>query len=274
MIRKPIQFLVRTVGGLWSFLMILLTLTSLALSVAMTLLPQVLGAASAIVESVTGRKTVVARARASEANLQQQLRVAKNDLNAERINGRRLSQQISKLTEEASSAPVLYRGSRVPIREAVHDTAERVSHRAGIAATRNVGSTFGEALPVIGVGVIVAATAWELHDACQMMKEMRELDAAFNPDDPMSEDEVCGLRPPTRAEIWQSVKDSPGAVWEGAKGLYGDLPDVSFTGSYEWTVAKISGLFSSDDDQTATKVQIEGEDAPSDWNPLNWGDGR
>ena len=274
MIRQSVRFVLRTVGGLWSLAMILLTVASLTLSIAMTLLPQVLGVASAIIENVTGRETVVSRSRAAEARLKSQLDLAHRDLHVERTRTRRANQKITELTGDATRAPVAYRGSRVPIKDAVHDTAERISRRAGIAATRNVGSTFGEALPIIGVGVIVAATAWELHDSCQMMKEMRELDAAFNPDNPISEDEVCGIKPPTRDEVWQAVKSSPEKVWDSAKGLYGDLPDVSLSRSYDWTIAKLSMMWSGEDGQTPISADIETEEVPSDWNPLNRGDGK
>ncbi len=106
-------------------------------------------------------------------------------------------------------------------------------------------------LPVIGVGVIAAATAWELRDACLMMGEMRALDAAFNPDDPVREDEVCGMEVPTRAELWEKVRASPGAVWAGAQGLYDDLPELS--AAYGRGAGWLGGLWD----------QAFGEDAPA-----------
>ncbi|SMO76682.1 hypothetical protein [Paracoccus laeviglucosivorans] len=244
--RRAFSLIVRTVTGLWSLLMVLLMVASVALSIAMTLLPQVLGAVASVVESVTGRKTAVTEARSQQARMTERLAKADADLAAERTarrtETRALRQQIARMSDEARLAPVTYRGQRVAIREAVHDTSERVSRRAAVAATRNVGSTVGEALPVIGVGVIVAATAWELSDSCQMMQEMRELDAAFNPENPISEDEVCGIKPPTRDEIWTAVKSSPGTAWNGAKSLYADLPEVSISASYDWTLARLSGM--------------------------------
>lgn len=227
------RFLLRTLGGLWSLLMILLTLASLALSVAMTLFPAVLGAVASGVEALSGRKTVVAEARARESRLLA-------DLDAERAARR---SETAALRRELAQQAVPYRGSRVAMREAVHDTAERVARRSSVAAGRTLGSTVGEALPVLGVGVIVAATAWELHDSCELMKDMRALDAAFNPEDPVSEDEICGLKPPTRDELWQAVKSSPGAAWDSARGLYAELPEISISASYDWTLAQLSGIW-------------------------------
>lgn len=227
------RLLLRTLAGLWSALMILLTVASLALSVAMTLFPAVLGAVATGVEALTGRKTVVAEARARETRLLA-------DLDAERMARRT---ETAALRRELAAEAVPYRGARVAMREAVHDTAERVARRSSVAAGRTLGSTVGEALPVMGIGVIVAATAWELHDSCGLMKDMRALDAAFNPDNPVSEDEICGLKPPTRDEVWQAVKDSPGAAWESARGLYAELPEISVSASYDWTLARLSGIW-------------------------------
>ena len=136
---------------------------------------------------------------------------------------------------------VTYRGKRVAAREAVKDTAGKVARRTAFASSRNIGSMVGEALPVVGVGVIVAATAWELSDACALMGDMRELDAAFNPDDPVTDDEICGLKPLTSAEIWASIKASPGAAWESAREMYDSLPEVSISATYASTIAYLAG---------------------------------
>lgn len=235
------RFLLRTLGGLWSLLMILLTLASLALSVAMTIFPAVLGAVATGVEAMTGRKTVVTQARARETRLL-------SELETERVARRT---ETAALRRELAEHAVPYRGTRVAMREAVHDTAERVARRSSVAAGRTLGSTVGEALPVVGVGVIVAATAWELRDSCELMKDMRALDAAFNPDDPVSEDEICGLKPPTRDEVWQAVRNSPGAAWDSARGLYGELPEISLSASYDWTLARLSGIWDWSGDDVA-----------------------
>lgn len=141
------RFLLRTLGGLWSLLMILLTLASLALSVAMTLFPAVLGAVASGVEALSGRKTVVAEARARESRLLA-------DLDAERAARR---SETAALRRELAQQAVPYRGSRVAMREA--------------------------------------------------------------------------------------VKSSPGAAWDSARGLYAELPEISISASYDWTLARLSGIW-------------------------------
>lgn len=237
--RRALRLVLRTAGGLWSLLMIMVMAASVALSVAMTLLPGVLGAVSSAVEAVSGRKSVLSQQQAREARLNQRLMQADADLSAERSARRAETRALRQQIAAAPAETVTYRGQRMAMREAVHDTATRVTRRAGLAAGRNIGSMAGEALPVVGVGVIVAATAWELSDSCEMIRELRELDAAFNPADPISEDEICGITPPTRDEVWQAVRSSPEAAWRQAQTLYADLPDMAGSG----------------------------------WNPMNWFDG-
>jgi hypothetical protein len=211
------RWLLRSIGGIWSALMILLMAGSLALSVAMTLVPTVLAAVSGVVESVSGLKTLATRARDSEARLARELQQSRA---ATRIARDRADNLALRLGDEK----VVYRGQKVLMREAVKDTSTRVARRTTVATGRNIASTLGEALPVFGIAIIVAATAWELHDSCALMGEMRELDSAFNPDDPIDDAEVCGMKVPSATEIWQKVRQSPGEIRSQMRALFG--PDA------------------------------------------------
>lgn len=283
----------RTLGGIWSALMLLFMLASFALSIAMTMVPALFNAVSSAVEAVTDRKTIRREFQENETRLKRQTSEADararnkaQQLDAERV---RHSDDMANMRRRLDLAetnpidrPVRYRGRQIAIRDAVGDTSQRISKRVQAASMRNVGSTFGEGLPVIGVGVIVAATAWELHDACQLMGEMRALDAAFNPDNPISDDEVCGITPPTAEEVWAKIKSSPGAIWDESKELYNGLPDVSLSATYEWSIRKwdaLSSYFVGDDEQQleveqqaeeeATAIEMTEEEG-SAWNPMNW----
>ena len=70
------------------------------------------------------------------------------------------------------------------------------------------------------------------------MKELHELDVAFNPDHAIDEREVCGMQVPTVDEILEKAKAAPGAAldaiivmipdfqWEaGWKDLQESLPE-------------------------------------------------
>lgn len=246
--RRTIRLVLRTLGGLWSVLMLLLMASSLALSIAMTMVPAIFAAVSGVVESATGLRSLHTRQadeiarierRAAAEAAQRRAATSRADNLARELADSRAAQ--FKLAREMAESQVTYRGTRMAGRDAVKDTAARVSRRTTIATSRNLASMAGEALPVIGVGVIVAATAWELSDACTLMG-MRQLDAAFNPENPMTDDDICGLKVPTRAELWASIRSSPGAAWDGARELYGGLPNVSMSATYTATIGYLAGL--------------------------------
>ena len=279
---RAFRLLWRTLGGLWSVLMMLIMAASLALNVAMAVVPAVAAAVAGVVEAVSGATTIrkrtatrTAALEARAARAEGRAAAAAADLNTERIARRAAT---AELAEARAARQVTYRGVRRTASQAVADTSDRLARRVATASARNVGSTFAEALPVVGIGVIAAATAWELHDACEMMKEVRELDVALNPDRavPPEAVAVCGLKAPTQDEIWTAVTESPARAWQGAQGLYSGLPDLSlgrfwdaslgmFRATYDWAFGSPAGPVASDGSAPA---------ASSDWNPLHWGDGQ
>lgn len=124
---------------------------------------------------------------------------------------------------------VTYRGNKRLLQDAVGDTSRRISTRTATGASRNLAATFGEAWPVAGTAVIVTATTLELYDACVIMKDLHELDVAFNPEAAFGADakEVCGLRVPTAEEIWSKIKNSPGEAWRIVTEALPDLLDTA-----------------------------------------------
>lgn len=143
-----------------------------------------------------------------------------------------------------------YRGDRVLYREAVSDTMDRVGPRMVHMTQRNIASIPGEALPFIGISVVVAATTWELSDACDTMEDLHELDVALNPDRAIESGEVCGMKVPTAAEVRDKVFASPGVVWDEMKARYDDLPDFSISRTYEAILAWGRSLLTGWDDWT------------------------
>lgn len=268
----------RTLGGFWAVLMMLIMAASLALNVAMAVVPAVAAAVAGAIEAVsdvtTIRKRTAARTAALEARVARaegRAAAAVADLDAERAARRAAT---AELAEARAARQVTYRGARRTAGEAVADTADRVTRRVTTASARNVGSTFAEALPVVGIGVIAAATAWELHDACALLGEVRELDVALNPDRavPPEAAQVCGMKAPSRDEIWAAVSASPGAAWERAQSLHDGLPDLSlgrffeaslgmFRATYDWAFGMPAGPVAPGSEALAGQ---------SGWNPLGW----
>ncbi|MBC7153072.1 MAG: hypothetical protein H5U19_00315 [Rhodobacteraceae bacterium] len=161
----------------------------------------------------------------------------------------------------ASSArqSVTYRGKKILVKEAVKDTSRRVESRVTKSTARNLASMGGEALPYVGVGVIVAATAWEIKDACSLLREMNELSVAFDPDAAVDTTKVCGQRVPTKDEVIASIKASPGNVWASTKETYHGLADETLPDMYDQLSDSMGGywcrLFDCDGAET---VQEQG----------------
>ena len=110
-------------------------------------------------------------------------------------------------------------------------TSRRIAARVVKATTRNTGAVFVEAIPYVGIAAIVGATALELNDACETMKDLHELEMAMDPEwtDGSAAETVCGTKVPTKDEIIAKIMASPSAVWDAAKSTYNDLPDYQIS---------------------------------------------
>ncbi len=94
----------------------------------------------------------------------------------------------------------------------------RVATRTTRGAIRSAGGTVAQALPVVGVASVVGLTAWELRDACETLEDLADLEPGVAGD----ADTVCGLTPPTVAEVEAAVRasatDWTGATWRWITG--------------------------------------------------------
>ena len=137
---------------------------------------------------------------------------------------------IDGLTHLSGAKLVKYRGNIKPALSVIDDTTIRIFRRTAARATRDVGSLAAQSIPYIGIAALVGATAWDLKDSCDTVKDIQELKKAFKLklDD---ENKVCGIKRPSVTEVWQSVKKSPSAAWKKAQEFLPDLPDFSNTWS-------------------------------------------
>ncbi|WP_162791986.1 hypothetical protein [Pseudosulfitobacter sp. DSM 107133] len=163
--------------------------------------------------------------------------------------------RIAQLSATINNPQVTYRSQRRPLNQAVEDTVGRITKRTAFGAKRNVAAIFGEGLPVVGVGVAVAVTGYELKDNCDNLKDLRELELSINPSlaSPEGVTEVCGLQVPSKAEVWSTVSNSPSTAWATTKEYMPNLgelhlPDISGGwekakdgGEFLWTATKDTG---------------------------------
>lgn len=79
--------------------------------------------------------------------------------------------------------------------EVVSQVSNRVARRAIVNAGKNISSVAVEALPFVGATTMLALTASDIYDDCQMLKDMNELNTTFG--QAMHEEAtVCSLKVP------------------------------------------------------------------------------
>ena len=110
--------------------------------------------------------------------------------------------------------------------KAVEKITSRIVDRTTRSATLNVAAIPVEAIPGVGIGAALAVTTWELTEACGIMRDMKELNIALGSAEPVADDAVCGMEPPTKKQVWDTIKNSPGAAWKAVKEIGVNLPDL------------------------------------------------
>ena len=124
---------------------------------------------------------------------------------------------------------VLYRGKRVAVKAAIVDTNDRITKRISTMAYRNLTSIPAEAIPYLGIAVILSVTAYDLYDSCDTIKDLHELNVALDPSRKLSDDQtaICGMKVPSTDEVWEKVKQSPREVYIAASAYVPDLPEFN-----------------------------------------------
>lgn len=221
--------------------MVALTLLSFATTAAMTVSSAVFERVSAAAGVVFGYPTVLTKQQSEVADVRKQLddernrsQVLQRRLSETTAENDRLKREVDERTASLLAAEELLlvlERALVEARRILREKSERIATRVSLSASRAMASASGKALPVAGVAVIIAATAYELYDACETMQDLRDLDVLLSShsplyDSPISEREVCGMQAPTAEEIWTSVKASPYAAWSAAADKYQKLAET------------------------------------------------
>ena len=200
---------------------------------------------SGALATVSGVQTVAARAQTRAASLAK----ANTGLT------RKLASQTDELTALRKSAlSPAHRARAQALMKGVRARTARV-------AAASVGGMVGEAIPVIGIGVIIAATVYEVDAACDTMKDMTELDTLLaetpDPDAEAEAARICGLEVPTRAEVWNAIRSSPQKAWQAASDAYDGVSEYDWTmpdlGFVEWLTGVVDYWFPQDDTPNALR---------------------
>ena len=97
----------------------------------------------------------------------------------------------------------------------------RLASRTRRVAAKSIAAIPAEAIPFVGVAVLIADTGYELYSACETMRDLDRLYtelgmAQRTPDDVIHA--PCNPGLPDAAEIWEDVMEQ-GGVWLNQVGL-------------------------------------------------------
>jgi hypothetical protein len=106
-----------------------------------------------------------------------------------------------------------------------------VASRATRGVARHVGGAAGESIPVIGTAVVAAMLALDVVDACDLIKEVNEMNRSVGVD-VEDEQRVCGIRIPDQKQLAADVSKNWQAAYLTAANAVGKpptIPQVSWT---------------------------------------------
>lgn len=124
------------------------------------------------------------------------------------------------------------------------NVSKRIVKRILWRSGRNIAGIWAEAIPFVGITAIVGLAALDLKDSCDTMRDMKVLNAQFDPDDiTVDESTVCGMKVPTVSKVMAKVKSSS----EDTEDDYNKLDDDWNLNLPSWEDAK--KLFKGSDDK-------------------------
>lgn len=88
---------------------------------------------------------------------------------------------------------------------AVQKTSKRMASQSIVAATRNIASLPGQAIPVLGTALVIGVTTWDIYDFCNNLKYLNELNTVFE-HQLEDQDKVCGVKVPTKEQVVAEMK--------------------------------------------------------------------
>jgi hypothetical protein len=200
-------------------------------------------------QKLNAREVELEKTRAEAAATQRKIKNLEAKSAAQTRELQVLKTQNSELKREQY---VDFKGKRIRLDDAVKTTSRSVQSRTKRVAAANVASAAGESIPFWGIAIIAGATTYELKGACDTMSDIYDLQIAIDPSQVSDEDKkyVCGLKVPTKEELWGVVKASPGVAWKSAVSVYedgekwvGDLEPPDFSGTWSTTVSWFGGWF-------------------------------
>ena len=124
-----------------------------------------------------------------------------------------LEQAYTQALDENTQLRLSIHATAVKVRTA----AERMVGRTVTGASRNLSSIAGQAIPYVGVTLILGSTALEIDDACDTLKDIGQMSTAIG-DQPVDPGAVCGMQVPASADVLNQVTNNWNAAYQSAAG--------------------------------------------------------
>jgi len=137
-----------------------------------------------------------------------------------------------------TAAPLVYKGTKMATKAVVKRFKGKLSKRLAKRAAIKVGSASGKAVPFLGIALVAGGVTWAIYEICEDLKELHELEKAFDPFAIFKpeEEKVCGLPVPSEAQIRKTVLESPELVWNQARDL---LPNIQSSMSFNSKILEL-----------------------------------
>ena len=192
---KPVSFIFSSV---WRLVFTLLFIGSLFVNVTMFAWSAGAVALSAVFSAVAGITSIVTDLADSKTRLAAS------------------QKQVAALNEKLATS-----------KKQVARMSNRIASRTAKGAVLNVVSVPAEAVPYIGIPVIVAVTGLEIYDACATMEDIKEINRVLNTGADIDAETTCGIKVPDKDTVMKTIQNSPKAAYESAMSLDISLPSWS-----------------------------------------------
>lgn len=127
---------------------------------------------------------------------------------------------------------------------AAKSISTRLATRSATNAARNLSSVPAETIPIVGTAIVLGVTFWDLKDACATLKDLNELNKAFD-HQPVNHTEVCGMKVPTQEEALSKIKGDWRSIYDKAAEslwLVGRPPQLSLSEVKKWVCSPFGSI--------------------------------
>jgi len=104
---------------------------------------------------------------------------------------------------------------------ATRNFGTRLASRTKRVAAKSIAAIPAEAIPFVGVAVLIADTGYELYAACETMRDLEELYLELGVQEKVSGDAIhaaCNPRLPDAGAVWDGVMQKSGQWWQSLVG--------------------------------------------------------